>query len=255
MGRLDGKVAIITGAAGGIGLAATKRFVAEGARVMMVDLRDRDLEKAAQGLDPARVGTLAADVTQVADTRRYVAAAARRFGGIDIMLCNAGIEGVVANILDYPVEVFDKVLSVNVRGVWLGLKYGIPQLRKRGKGSIVITASTAGIKGSPLVSAYITSKHAVVGMMRSVSQEFARENIRVNCVNPSATETRMMRSLEKGFFPDNPAKGRRRAIAGTPMHRYAQPQEVAALMLFLASDESAFCNGGVYTVDGGRSAT
>jgi len=255
MGRLKGKVAVITGAAGGIGLAATKRFVAEGARVLMVDLREKDLKAAAKGLKSKSVATMAADVTQVEDTQRYIAAAVKKFGGIDILLCNAGIEGVVKNILDYPVDIFDKVMAVNVRGVWLGLKYGIPELKKRGKGSIVITASTAGIKGAPLTSAYITSKHAVVGMMRSVAQEFARDNIRINTVNPSATETRMMRSLEKGFFPKNPAKGRERVLTTTPMHRYALPEEVAALMLFLASDESSFCTGGVYSVDGGRSST
>ena len=255
MGRLQGKVAIITGAAGGIGLAATKRFVAEGARVLMVDLREEDLLRAAAGVDAACVGTCAADVSSVEDSRRYIARAVERFGGLDIMLCNAGIEGQVANIVDCPVETFDKVMAVNVRGVWLGLKFGIPEIAKRRGGSIVITSSTAGIKGSPSMSPYITSKHAVVGMMRSVALECTELGIRVNSVHPAATETRMMRSLEKGFSPADPEAGRERALAGIPMKRYGTPDEVAGLMLFLASDESAFCTGGVYSVDGGRSAT
>lgn len=255
MSRLKGKVAIITGAAGGIGAAAAKRFIAEGAKVVMVDLSEKDLKKAARRLDPKRVELCAADVTQVADTKRYIAAAVKRFGGVDILLANAGIEGRVAKITDYPEDVFDRVLAVNVRGVWLGLKYVIPAMKKRGKGSIVITSSTAGIKGAPNMSAYITSKHAVVGMMRSIALECAPLGIRVNTVNPSATETRMMRSIERGNAPDNPALIREKVEASTPLGRYGEPAEIAELMLFLASDQSSFCTGGVYSIDGGRSAT
>ena len=255
MGRLKGKVAIITGAAGGIGAAAAKRFLAEGARVVMVDLDEKALKQAARRLDPRRVELCAADVTQVADTKRYIAAAVKRFGGVDILLANAGIEGRVAKITDYPEDVFDRVMAVNVRGVWLGLKHVIPAMKKRGGGSIVITASTAGIKGAPNMSAYITSKHAVVGMMRSIALECAPLGIRVNSVNPSATETRMMRSIEMGNSPGKPALARKRVVAGTPLGRYAEPAEVAALMLFLASEEASFCTGGVYSIDGGRSAT
>lgn len=255
MGRLKGKVAIITGAAGGIGAAAAKRFLAEGARVVMVDLDEKALKQAARRLDPRRVELCAADVTQVADTKRYIAAAVKRFGGVDILLANAGIEGRVAKITDYPEDVFDRVMAVNVRGVWLGLKHVIPAMKKRGGGSIVITASTAGIKGAPNMSAYITSKHAVVGMMRSIALECAPLGIRVNSVNPSATETRMMRSIEQGNSPGKPALARKRVVASTPLGRYAEPAEVAALMLFLASEDASFCTGGVYSIDGGKSAT
>ena len=162
-------------------------------------------------------------------------------------------------IPDYPVDVFDQVMAVNVRGVWLSLKYAIPALRARGGGSIIITSSTAGIRGSMGLSAYTTSKHAVIGLMRTAALECAPWGIRVNTVNPAPIETRMMRSLEE----------MRTAVAGTaatvertketiaariPLKRYGAPEEAGRLMLFLASDESSFCTGGVYMVDGGISA-
>ncbi|MBM3347507.1 MAG: SDR family oxidoreductase [Betaproteobacteria bacterium] len=255
MQHLKGRVAIITGAAGGIGTAAAKRFLADGAKVVLVDRDEQGLQKLVRWRDPRRVELCAADVTQAADTKRYIAAAVKRFGGVDILLANAGIEGEVAKITAYPEEVFDRVMAVNVRGVWLGLKHVIPAMKKRGGGSIVITASTAGIKGAPNMSAYITSKHAVVGMMRSIALECAPLGIRVNSVHPCPTETGMIHRIEKAFFPRDPKKGRERMLATTPSHRYATAEEVAAMMAFLAGDEASFCTGGVYTVDGGRSAT
>ena len=261
MSRLKGKVAIITGAAGGIGAAAARRFVAEGAKVVMVDLDEKALKKAARRLDPKRVELCAADVTQVTDTKRYVAVAVKRFGGVDVLLANAGIEGCVSPVTDYPVDMFDRVMAVNVRGVWLGMKYVIPAMKKGAKrggkvnGSIVITSSTAGLKGSAFMSAYITSKHAVVGMMRSIALECAPLGIRVNSIHPCPTETPMIHRIEKDFFPDDPEQGCERMLATTPSHRYATADEVASMMAFLASDEASFCTGGTYTVDGGRSAT
>lgn len=149
---------------------------------------------------------------------------------------------------------FDKVMAVNVRGVWLGLKYVIPEITKRGGGSIVITSSTAGIHGSPGVSPYVTSKHAVIGMMRSAALECAPSNIRVNTVNPSPVETRMMRSLEEGSSPGN-AQSAHDAIANRiPLGRYGEATDVANIMCFLAGDEAEFLTGGVYMVDGGTSA-
>jgi NAD(P)-dependent dehydrogenase (short-subunit alcohol dehydrogenase family) len=143
---------------------------------------------------------------------------------------------------------------VNVRGVWLGIKYLMPEMKKRGGGSIIITSSVAGIRGTPGVSAYITSKHAVIGLMRTAALEGAEHNIRVNTVNPSPIETRMMRSLEEGFAPGAAMHAKERIAATVPLQRYGSPEEVANLMLFLASDESRYCTGGVYMVDGGISA-
>src|SRR5262245_33841971 len=241
MGRLDGKVAIITGGAGGIGIAAGQLFVREGARVLLVDLSEKPLQQAVRRIGSEAVSYAAADVTQPEQTQQYVRAAVERYGGIDIFLNNAGIEGVVQPITDYPLEIFDKVLAVNVRGVWLGLKYVIPEMKTRGGGSIVITSSVAGIKGTPGVSAYITSKHAVIGMMRTAALECAPFNIRVNTVNPAPIDTRMMRSLEEGFAPGARTQAKQNFSNWVPLKRYGTPEEVAAVMMFLASDDSRYC--------------
>lgn len=254
MGRLDGKVAVITGGAGGIGRCAGKLFAAEGADVLLVDLAEKDLVAAVAEIGSNRVSYCAADVTDPEQNRRFVAAAVERYGGVDVFLANAGIEGKVMGIVEYDVETFDKVMAVNVRGPWLGLKAVIPEMQKRGGGSIVITSSVAGVGGAPGVSPYVTSKHAVIGMMRSASLECAPLNIRVNTVNPSPVETRMMRSLEEQFAPGAAAAARENMKSQIPLQRYAEPEDVAKLMLFLASDDSQFLTGSVYMVDGGSRA-
>lgn len=254
MARLTGKVAVITGGAGGIGIEAGRLFAAEGAKVLLVDLADGSLQQAVKAIGSEAVSYIAADVTQPEHTQHYVRTAVERYGGIDIYLANAGIEGVVQPITEYPIDMFDRVLAVNVRGVWLGLKYVIPEMNRRGGGSIVITSSVAGIKGTPGVSAYITSKHAVIGMMRTAALEGAPLNIRVNCVNPAPIETRMMRSLEEGFAPGAASHAKQNIADRVPLKRYGSPQEVAQVMMFLASDDSRYCTGGVYMVDGGMSA-
>ena len=254
MGRLEGKVAIITGGAGGIGIEAGRLFVREGARVLLVDLSEKPLQQAVQNIGSEAVSYAVADVTQPEQVQRYVRAAVERYQGVDIFLNNAGIEGVVQPITDYPIDVFDQVMAVNVRGVWLGLKYVMPEMQKRGGGSIIITSSVAGIRGTAGVSAYITSKHAVIGMMRTAALEGAPLGIRVNTVNPAPIETRMMRSLEEGFAPGAAEQAKQRIASTVPLQRYGSPEEVAQVMLFLATDESRYCTGGVYMVDGGISA-
>jgi NAD(P)-dependent dehydrogenase (short-subunit alcohol dehydrogenase family) len=259
MARLTGKVAIITGGAGGIGLATAQLFTEEGAQVLLVDRHEAALHSAVQTIGSAAVSYVVADITQPEQVQHYVQTALERYQGIDILLANAGIEGVVQPIPDYPLEVFDAVMAVNVRGVWLGLKYVIPAMRARGGGSIVITSSTAGIRGSLGLSAYTTSKHAVIGLMRTAALECAPWGIRVNTVNPAPIETRMMRSLEEmrmtGAGRATTVEQTKASIAARiPLKRYGAPEEVGRLMLFLASDESSFCTGGVYMVDGGSSA-
>jgi NAD(P)-dependent dehydrogenase (short-subunit alcohol dehydrogenase family) len=260
MVRLEGKVAVITGATGGIGRAAARLFVDEGARLALVDLDETALQETVRSIGEDRASYTVADVTQPDQTQAYVNAAVNRWGGIDVFLANAGIEGSMSPIPDYPIDVFDRVMAVNVRGVWLGIKYVVPVMSQRGGGSIVITSSTAGIGGTPAMSAYTTSKHAVVGLMRSAALEGAPLGIRVNTVNPAPIETRMMRSIEEmrlATLDDSNIsieQVKEATAARIPLERYGNPEEVARLMLFLASDDSSFCTGGVYMVDGGRSA-
>lgn len=255
MGKLDGRVAVITGGSGGIGRAAAKLFVNEGAKVLLVDLEERALRGAIEAIGENHASSVCADVTSDDDAQRYVKTAVERYGRIDVYLANAGIEGSVKPIPDYPIEVFDRVIAVNVRGVWLGMKHVIPVMTKGGGGSIVITSSTAGIHGYPGASAYVTSKHAVIGMMRTAALECAPLKIRVNTVNPAPIETRMMRSLEEQFAPGHAGQAKEQFQSTIPLGRYGQPEEVADVMLFLASDQSRFCTGGVYMVDGGVSST
>jgi len=250
MARLAGKIAVITGATGGIGAAASRLFAAEGAQLMLVDMDEGRLEALA---DETGAAWHAGDVSDPEVNEAIAAATAERFGGIDIGLLNAGIEGALAPIGDYTVEMFDRVMAVNARGVWLGLKALMPHLERRGGGSLVLTSSTAGIRAVPDMSAYTASKHAVIGLMRSAAIEGSASNIRVNTVNPSPIDTRMIQSLEEMHGVDG--SGANQPLAGaTPLRRYGEPEEVTRLMLFLASDESSFCTGGVYMVDGGVSA-
>ena len=252
MGRLTDKVALITGATGGIGRAAAALFVEEGARVMLVDLDDGALGDLAAGIGAGKAAHVAADVSDQEQMVHAISETARRFGGIDIALLNAGIEGRIASIGEQAEADFDRVMAINVRGVWLGLKYVMPEITKRGGGSIVVTSSTAGIRAVPGLAPYVASKHAVLGLMRAAAMEGAVDKVRVNSVNPAATETDMIRRLEHATNPDR--SNTRGLAAFTPLRRYGQPEEVAKLMLFLASDDSSFCTGGVYMVDGGVSA-
>lgn len=251
MSRLEGKVVVITGGAGGIGRAAGKLFVAEGAQVLLVDIDESALEEAVNDLGSNSASYCVADVTSSADNARMFAIADERYGGVDGFLANAGIEGDVKSIVDYDEARFDAVMNVNVKGVFLGLKHAIPHLEKRGGGSIVITSSVAGVTGSAGVAPYVTSKHAVIGMMRSAAKECAPLNIRVNTVNPSPVETRMMRSLEEGLAPGQAEQAKASMEAAIPMQRYAQPDDIAKVMLFLESDDSQFITGSVYMADGG----
>ncbi len=254
MGSLDGKVAIITGGSGGIGGAAAKLFAAEGGRIILVDLDADALQSTVGDIGSEQAAPIVADVSDAAQTQAYVAAAVERFGGVDIALLNAGVEGTITPITDYAEDMFDKVLAVNVRGVFLGLKYVMPAMNARGGGSIVITSSTAGIRATGGMSAYVASKHAVIGLMRTAALEGAELNIRVNTVNPAPIDTRMMASIEEQRGLPAGDRANRPLARRLPLQRYGEPEEVARLMLFLASDDSSFCTGGVYMVDGGVSA-
>ncbi len=254
MDRLAGKVAVITGGGGGIGRAAGKLFATEGADVLLVDIAETALKEAVQEIGSNRVSCFVADVTSAEDNRAMIACAQARYGGVDVFLANAGIEGDVSPIVDYDESRFDQVMAVNVKGVFLGLQASIPALVARGGGSIIITSSVAGVSGGPGVAPYVTSKHAVIGMMRSAAKECAAQNIRVNTVNPSPVETAMMRRLEEGFAPGAASRAKAAMESRIPLQRYAQPQDIAKVMLFLASDDSAWVTGSVYMADGGNTA-
>jgi NAD(P)-dependent dehydrogenase (short-subunit alcohol dehydrogenase family) len=250
--RYAGKVAIVTGAAGGIGRATAERLAREGAALVLADLAGSELEAAAEGARAAgaRVVARSADVTRLEDVEGLVAAAERELGGLDLLVNNAGIEGAVAPFESYPLDAFDRVLAVNVRGVFLGMRCAGPVLRRRGGGAIVNLASVAGVIGDPNISGYIASKHAVIGLTRSGALAFG-PSVRVNAVAPSPVETRMMRSLEQGLGGEHPELVHKMLNERIPVGRYAEPGEVAALIAFLGSDEARFVNGSIYTIDGG----
>ncbi|MDG1204730.1 MAG: SDR family oxidoreductase [Pseudomonadales bacterium] len=254
MSRLDGKVAVITGGAGGIGKEAGRMFVAEGADVLLVDVDEQALKSACDEIGSNKVSYCVADVTSAEDNQTMIQTAEERYGGVDILLANAGVEGDVTSIVDYDEARFDQVMAVNVKGPFLGLKAAIPAIEKRGGGSIIITSSVAGINGAANVAPYVTSKHAVIGMMKSAAKECAAMNIRVNTVNPSPVETRMMRSLEEGFAPGQAAEAKQGMQDNIPLGRYAEPVDIAKIMLFLSSDDAEFLTGSVYMADGGSTA-
>ena len=199
MKKLKNKNAIITGGAGGIGKETAKVLANEGANVMLVDLSKDKLEKTINEIGNPNIKYVVANVSSEKDIKNYVNTTTKLFGKVDIFFNNAGIEGEVQPITEYSLKTFQKVLDVNIKGVWLGLKYVIPAMNEQG--SIIITSSVAGLQGTANVSPYVASKHATIGIMRCAALECAQRNIRVNTINPSPVDNRMMRSLEEGFSP------------------------------------------------------
>jgi NAD(P)-dependent dehydrogenase (short-subunit alcohol dehydrogenase family) len=255
MARLKNKVVLITGAAGGIGSATAELFLKEGASVLLADIDEDKINDLSDKVDqPDKIASIKCDVSSLEDNITAVKKAVDHFGGLDIVVANAGIEGEVKPIVDYPVDTFNKVLDINVKGVFYAIKAAFPELKKRGGGSFIITSSVAGLMGTGNMSAYTTSKHAVIGLMREAAKEGALHNIRANTVNPAPVNNRMMRSLESGFSPDNSEDAKEQFEAMIPLQRYAENGDVAKLMLFLASDESSYITGTVNPVDGGMTA-
>lgn len=253
MAKLQNKVAIITGAAGGIGRATAKLFLREGAKVLLVD-RDEDVLAQMTLEMGAAVRYQAADVSKLEDTVHYVRCACEAFGGVDVLFANAGVEGKVTPLTELSPGDFDHVWEVNVRGVFLGIKYAAPEIAKRGGGSIVITSSVAGLIGSPGLGAYVTSKHALLGLARTAALELAPQHVRVNTLNPGPIDNRMMRSLHEQAQPADPHAVRAGFEAKIALGRYGTNEEIARFALFLASEESSYCTGGVYVADGGYTA-
>lgn len=248
-----GKVAVVTGGANGIGRAVSLAFARHGAKVVLVD---RDAE--AGGAVAADIGSRAifraADVTRSADVQDYVKAALDTFGSIDCFHNNAGIGGRVAPTAEYDEAVFDAVMGVNAKGVFLGLRHVLPIMIRQGHGAIVNTASVAGLVGSIGMSAYVASKHAVIGLTKVAAGEVGSLGIRVNAVCPGPIDTRMVREIAKQVSPNNPDSVTERYAASIPLGRYGTPDEVANVVLFLCSDLASNITGAQYVVDGGRLA-
>ena len=219
----SGKVALVTGGGNGIGRAACIAFAKQGAKVVAVD-RDGAAAEATAGIIRQNGGdavAVTADVTKSADVKAYVKAAIDKYGRVDCFFNNAGIEGKVSPIVDYDEAVFDAVLGVNVKGVFLGLKHVLPEMIRQGGGAIVNTASVAGLVGTPGMPAYVASKHAVIGLTKTAAGEVARQGIRVNAVCPGPVDTRMIHSLEAQLSPGDPASVNQRYQASLPTGRYS----------------------------------
>ncbi|MFO7826648.1 MAG: SDR family NAD(P)-dependent oxidoreductase [Cyclobacterium sp.] len=249
---LKNKVALITGGAGGIGLATAKLFLEEGAKgVAIVDFSEENLKMAEETLGSEKVLYIQADVSKAEEVKNYTNKVKAELGKIDVLFLNAGMEGVVKPMEHYPEETFDQVMAVNVKGVWLGMKYAFPIMKSDGGGSVVITSSVAGLRGTAQVSAYVGSKHATIGLMRVGALEGAPDKIRVNSIHPSPVDNRMMRSLEDGFAPGMGDTVKENFTKMIPLGRYAANEDIADLALFLASDKSKFITGATYVIDGG----
>lgn len=253
MNDMTGKVIVVTGGAGGIGQATARMAYAQGASVIICDLDASAVENIAQSLGERAVG-IPVDVTQREDNERMVATALEKFGRLDGIFLNAGTEGEVGPFESRSDAAWETVFAVNVHGVRMGAEAAIPALRRSGGGSIVMTSSVAGVRGAAGLSPYVSSKHAVVGMMRCLAAELGPEGIRVNTVNPGPVDNRMMRSIEEQANPGNGEEVKQAFTTRIPMGRYVVNEECAAMALFLLSNNASGSNGNTYFVDGGYCA-
>lgn len=255
MTRFDGQSIVITGGAAGIGAATAEAFLRLGGSVVIVDHETAQLEAKRQELSSLGiVVAVTADVSIEADVVRYVAAAVTAFGRIDVFFNNAGVEGPMERIVDTEVEEFDRVLAVNLRGCFLGLKHVLRVMTAQGSGSVINSSSVAGLSGSPRLGAYVASKHGVTGLTKVASLEVAASGIRVNSIHPSPVNTEMMRSLESGLSQGVAESTRQAFTRAIPLARYGEPDDIAQLVVFLGSDASSFITGAQYRIDGGMGA-
>lgn len=252
--KLSGKVALVTGASQGIGLAICARLAADGVDLVAFDLPGVQWAECERAVVSAggRFGAVEGDVSRSEDWARAVEFTLQQFGRLDILVNNAGISGQLAPISTYSEETFDRVMAVNVRGVFLGTKFGAQAILAGGAGGAIINiASVSGLGGSRRTCAYTASKHAVLGLTKVAALEYAGAGLRINAVCPAPTATEMVFNLEKTLSPDDPEAARKRLAGGIPMGRYGEPSEIAAAVSFLASGDASFMTGSAMLLDGG----
>jgi NAD(P)-dependent dehydrogenase (short-subunit alcohol dehydrogenase family) len=247
MMRFKDKVVLITGAAGGIGSETAKRFSSEGAKIVLVDLDQEGSEKAAKELNLSADDYLVvkADVTKEADVKNYVKETKDRFGKIDVFFNNAGIEAKYESIMETDSDAMEMVLDVNLKGVYYGLKHVLKVMTEQGSGSIINTASVAGMIGFPNMAPYVASKHGVIGLTKTAALEVAAKKVRVNAICPAPVDTEMMENIE-----ETSDMGQDDFNKSIPLGRYAKAKEIAALVAFLGSDDASYITGSAYTIDG-----
>jgi NAD(P)-dependent dehydrogenase (short-subunit alcohol dehydrogenase family) len=251
MGIMNGKVCIVTGGAGSIGLASAALLLQEGAKVMLVGHNEDNLVRAAKTLAAGAdtLGIVKANVADTGDTQKYFTETVTRWGKIDVIFSHAGISGAIKPITEFPEDVFDKVMAVNVRGSFLACKYGLPQMNDGG--SIIITSSIMGVTADPGVCAYVTSKHALIGLARTVAKEAAPRNIRVNILGPGPVDNTFQTRIEERLTEVVGEDGTEMLNRAIPLARHGRAEEIARMVLFLASDRSSFSTGSVFMADGG----
>lgn len=254
--KMDGKVALVTGGGNGIGQAACLAFAREGAKVVVIDVDAAAAETTVSAIRESGgvAQAFKADVSQSSEVQAYVNYTVDTFGRIDTFFNNAGIEGVVSPLADYDEVNWDRVIGINLKGTFLGLRYVLPVMIAQKQGTVVNTASVAGTVGAPNMAAYSASKHAIIGLTRTAAGEVGKHGVRVNAVCPGPIKTRMMQSLEAMINPNEPSAVAKANVARNPLGRYGEAEEVAQVVVFLASDESRYVNGAAWLVDGGRTA-
>ena len=254
--RLKNKTAVISGATGGIGEATSRLYASEGANVVMVGRSKEKLDELFSTFDDtSNISTFIADSQDENAIKECIDFANNEYGSVDIVFANAGTEGQVKPLTEFTVEEFNNVLSVNVVGVWLYMKYALPIMQKQKSGSFIAVSSAAGVVGFNGTCPYVASKHAVFGMIKTACIENGPFNVRANALNPGPVDNRMMRSLEEQLNPDDPDSVKDMINQQmVPMQKYATNEDIANLALFLGSDESANCSGAIYLSDGGFTA-